>query len=254
MKIFIRNAFFFFLTAIVLLLIATCVEGTDESDKTADDNITYGPIHYDKLDIKNEQVWMPNYNTGKISQMLLKFSGDRDVDVVINNPSLYKVVSGEIKKGILKFKIDKEEMNDSYLLNKDDLIFYIFNEWYNEGNGDIDITPSDVKGNIITVLTYKKDDSHTKPIEGVIREGFSGTNNSSTGDYIYYLYVDKNCKISAERVEKKELEYTFNKFELSLKAGWNTICKSETYTTTGNSSYSMKVSNPSIRWVIQKLK
>jgi hypothetical protein len=250
MKIIIRNTLFFFLTAIVLLLTAACVE----SDKSDDVDTAASAYLGDKLDIKNEQVWMPNYNTGKISQMLLKFTGDRDVDVVINNPSIYKVVSGEIKKGILKFKIDKDEMDDSYLLNKDNLIFYIFNEWYDDGNGDIDITPSDVKGNIITVLTYKKNDSHTKPMEGVIREGFSGTDDSSTGDYIYYLYVDKNCKISAEKVEKKELEYTFNKFELSLKAGWNTICKSETYTTTGNSSYSMKVSNPSIRWVIQKLK
>jgi hypothetical protein len=265
MKIFIRNAFFFFPIAIVLLLTAACVEGTDEpKDKTDDgDYITYGPFNLGaKLDVKDEQVWMPNYNTGKVSQMLLKFAGDRTVDVIVELivrydgdgtpiPSIEKAGSGEIKKGILSFKVDG--INDK-LLDSDDLLFYYFKDWYKTGNNLV-MTP-EVKGNIITFVTLYNDDPVKMPSEAIIREGFSGTSDSFTGKYIYYLYVEADCTISVkEAVIKPELEYTFEKFnDLKLKAGWNTICKSETYTTIGKSSYSMEVSNPSIRWVMQKIK
>jgi len=247
MKILTRDKILFLMTAIVLLLTATCI-GSDPED--IEDDVKDGPKYLGtKLEVKGEQVWMPNYNTGKVSELLLKFAGDRDVGVIVDYPSFNKIVSGKIKKGILEFKIDEGVLENTYLLDKDNLISHFFNDWNEDNN--INITPSDVKGNIITVVTYKSD---ANPIEAVIREGFSGTDNSLTGEYIYYLYVDNNCKISAGKVEKTDLDYTFNKFDLDLKAGWNTICKRETYTTTGKSSYSISLSNPSIRWVIQKIK
>jgi len=260
MKNFIRNIVFFLLLAVILLLNVTCIEPSEKND----DDITYGPVQFDTLDIKGEQVWMPNYNTGKVSQMFLKFEGDRTVDVIVeligyddkDNPFSYieKTGSGKIEKGILKFKVDV--IDDSNLLDSDEFFLHCFNEWYYDKNDNINIFMDipDVKGNIITLVALYKDNSDTIPAEGVIREGFFGTDNSFTGEYIYYLYVNKDCTISAKEVKKTDLKYTFNKFDLSLKAGWNTICKSETYTTTGDSSYSITVSNPSIRWVMQKMK
>jgi len=263
MKILIKNTVFSFLVAIILLLTVTCIDSTDP-DSTDDntDAITYGPVNLgDKLDVKNQQVWMPNYNTGKVSQMLLKFKGNRTIDVIAvlvehdddDDPSylIGSVGSGKIQKGILSFKVDA--MDDSNLLESDDLLLNLFNEWFldNNGNDNIAIDTDDVKGNIITLVSQYNDDE--EPIEGVIREGFSGTDNSLTGEYIYYVYVNKNCKITAGEVVKTGLDYTYNKFELSLKTGWNTILKSETYTTAGKSSYSMKVLNPSIRWVMQRI-
>jgi len=266
MKILIRNAVFSFMAAIILLLIVSCVD-SDEPDNTDDDNaITYGPVNLGtKLNVKSQQVWMPNYDTGKVSQMLLKFTGNRTIDVIAvlitgydsdGNPvsSIASVGSGKIEKGILSFKV--ETMGDSNLLDSDELLLYFFNEWYldKDGNNNISIDTAGVKGNIITLVSLYKDDSNTTPVEGVIREGFSGTEDSLTGEYIYYIYVNKNCKITAKYdVVKTGLDYTYNKFELSLKNGWNTILKSETYTTAGKSSYSMKVLNPSIRWVMQKM-
>jgi len=264
MKILIRNAVFSFMAAVILLLIVSCVD-SDEPDNKVDDNaITYGPVNLgEQLNVKDQQVWMPNYNTGKVSQMLLKFTGDRNIDVITEvvkddgegnlSSSVKSVGSGKIEKGILSFNVDA--INDSNLLESDDLLLYFFNEWYlvKDGNNNISVDPTDVKGNLITLVTQYKDDSNTIPIEGVIREGFSGTDNSLTGEYIYYIYVNKDCKITAGEVKIEELDYTYNKFELSLKNGWNTILKSETYTTTGQSSYSMKVLNPSIRWVMQKM-
>jgi len=249
----IKNAAFFIMTAVILLLTVTCVDPKEPDEKEDDDGVTFGPVHFDALNITGQQVWMPNYDTGKVSKMLLKFEGDRSVDVIVIDysaaPSYKTAGSGEIKQGILKFKVDEIESN---LLDSGDLLYYYFNEWYDDG--DIAIEPSDVKGNIISLVTLYKDDSHADPIEAVIREGFSGTNVSLTGEYIYYLYVNKDCTISAKELKKTDLKYTFKKLDISLKAGWNTICKSETYTTTGDSSYSITVSNPSIRWVMQKTK
>jgi len=269
MKIFIRNAIFFFLTAIVLFLTAACIDSdnSDEPGNVVIDNngIAPLPVHFDALNVTGEQVWMPNYNTGKVSQMFLPFIGNRNIDVIVieyldvppysNFPS---VGEGKIDKGILEFSVGQDKI-ESNLLDSDDLLKYYFNEWYvdvdNDGNIDLTIEPASVKGNIITLVSqYDSGDSGKKPIEGVIREGFSGTGISLTGDYIYYLYVDNDCTISAEKANKEDLEYTFNEFNISLKTGWNTICKSETYTVTGNSSYSITVLNPPIRWVMQKIK
>jgi hypothetical protein len=237
--------------AIILLSTVTCVE-PDNGNGIKEMSAYFN----DKLDVSDEQVWMPNYNTGKVSQMLLKFKGDRDVDVIVIDytdvPIFNTVGSGKIEKGILNFKVD--EMNDSNLLDSDDLLYYYFKDWYK--NGDNLIMTPEVKGNVITLVTLYNDTPVKMPSEAVIREGFSGTNDSLTGEYIYYLYVESDCTISVkEEVNKPEFQYTFKKFDdLSLKAGWNTILKSETYTTTGDSSYSMAVKNPAIRWVMQKTK
>jgi len=257
MKILIKNAVFFILMAIILFLTVTCVEPGESNDKIIDTGITFGSFNLGaKLDVKDEQVWMPNYNTGKISQMLLKFTGSRDVKVVvieyINVPpyrNFLEVGEGKIKEGILTFNVEEDNMKGTNLLDGGDLLEYYFNEW--TGDGEIAINPSTVKGNIITLVSLY---DSAVPVEAVIREGFSGTNNSLTGEYIYYIYVNADCEISAKEVKKTELKYTYNKLDLSLKSGWNTILKSETYTTTGDSSYSMTIKNPAINWVMQKIK
>ena len=125
MKILIRNTVFFFLTAIILLLTVTC----NEPDNGINEMSAYLS---DKLDVSREQVWMPNYNTGKLSQMLLKFKGDRNVDViveVINYNDEDELVSeikhvgaGRIENGFLSFKVD--EMANSDLLDGDDLLYF----------------------------------------------------------------------------------------------------------------------------------
>ncbi|GBU29486.1 hypothetical protein R84B8_03053 [Treponema sp. R8-4-B8] len=251
MKIFIKNKLFFILTAIITLLTVTCV------DTTPDNGIDSVSVYFgDTLNISGEQVWVPNYNTGKISQMYLKFEDNRDVDVIVmkyadspQNYAFQKVGSGKVEEGKLSFSVNK--LDESYLLNSDDLLMHYFNEW--SGDGNITVNLSNVKGNLITLVT-KYDDDTSMPSEGIINEGFYGTLASLTGEYVYYIYVNVDCTISAGKKENTELKYTFNKFNLSLKAGWNTICKSETYTTTGDSSYSITVDNPEIRWLMQDIK
>jgi len=245
MKIIIRNTVFFILTAIIPLLSVTCAE--------PDNGINNASAYFgDMLNISGEQVWKPNYNTGKISQMLLISDDDCDVDVVVldnaKDPPFHTVGSGKVEKGKLSFSVDK--LDENYLLDGDDLLLFYFNEWYS--NGNITVNPPDVKGNLITLVTKYGNDG--TPSEAIIKEGFYGTRMSLTGEYIYYLYVNADCKISAGKKEITDLKYTFNKFDISLKAGWNTILKSETYTTTGDSSYSIKVDNPEIRWLMQDIK
>jgi hypothetical protein len=254
MKILINKTVFFILTAVILLLTVTCGD-TEPYDPNDDPDYVSAYLN-DAINVTGEQVWMPNYNTGKISEMFLKFTGDRDVDVIVivymsDPPSLgfQTAGSGEIKDGILSFNVD--EMDDGDLLDSNDLLFYYFNEWYGDGN-NIVMEP-EVKGNIITLVTLYDGDT-SMPSEAMTREGFYGTRTSLTGEYIYYLYVNDDCTISAGKIVETGLKYTFNKFKLSLKAGWNTICKSETYTVTGDSSYSIIVQNPKTRWLIQEIK
>jgi len=251
MKIFIKNKVFFILTAIIPLLTVTCADTTDDKVKEA------SAFLGDSLIITGEQVWVPNYNTGKISQMLSKFDGNRDVDVIVieytndsQNFNIQEVGTGKVEKGKLSFNVNK--LAESNLLESDDLVLHYINEWY-DNNGNITVNPPTVKGNLISLVTQYDNDSSI-PSEGIIKEGFHGTRTSLTGEYIYYIYVDDACTISAGKVVKTELQYTFNKFTLSLKPGWNTILKSETYTTTGDSSYSITVSNPEIRWLMQDIK
>jgi hypothetical protein len=249
MKVFIRNKVFFILMAMMPLLTVTCV---DPSPDNGIDNLS--AYFGDTLSVIGEQVWVPNYNTAKVSQMFIKSADNRDVDVIVieyaddaQNNSFQKAGSGKVEGGKLSFSVDK--LADNYLLNSDDLLKKYFNEWY----GNITVNPSNVKGNLITLVT-QYDDGTSKPSEAVIKEGFYGTRTSLTGEYIYYFYVNADCTISAKKTEKTDLQYTFNKFDLSLKAGWNSICKSETYTTTGDSSYSMTVDHPEIRWLMQNIK
>jgi len=247
MKTLIRNTVFFILASIILLSAVTC------NDTPPEENNTVSAYFGNTLSVTAEQVWVPNYNTGKISELFLKFDDNCNVDVIVidntNNPPFHIVGTGNIEEGKLSFSVNK--LTENYLLDGDDLLFYCFNEWY--GNGNITVNPSDVKGNLITLVT-QYDDEISMPSEGIIKEGFYGTRTSLTGEYIYYIYVDADCTISAGEVEKTDLHYTFNSFALSLKAGWNSICKSETYTTTGDSSYSITVDNPESRWLKQEIR
>jgi len=237
----------FFLTLAVLLILTVVFCSSEPAD---DNNIINGPTHFYSLKFESEQVWNPNYSTGHLSNALYKFTGDRVVDVLLLSLSGFETItSGYIKNGLLTINPDK--LQDNELINSDDLLRYCFDihesgwsgGWYSDGS--IEISPAATKGNIITIVTDKN--------EGLIKEGFSGTSSSLSSEYIYYIYVDTKCIITANQVKYNTFGYTFNKLNLSLEAGWNTLCKKEIYTIEGNSYYSMEVINPGLRWVMLPL-
>ena len=241
-----KKTIFLLIPAIfVILKVLSC------SDEPVYDNSKINvPTHFYSLKFENEQVWSPNYTTGKLSNALYKFSGSRDVNVSLLTPSGFKTVtSGYITNGLLTINPDRLQDND--LINSNDLLRYYFDihesgwsgGWYS--NGSIVISPAATKGNVISFVTNNN--------EGLIKEGFSGSGSSLSSEYIYYIYVDTKCTIIANQVKYNTYGYTFDKLSLSLEAGWNTICKKEIYTTEGNSYYSMEVINPGLRWVMLPL-
>ncbi|MCL1818333.1 MAG: hypothetical protein FWG35_05325, partial [Spirochaetaceae bacterium] len=66
----------------------------------------------------------------------------------------------------------------------------------------------------------------------------------------YFIYVDRDCTISAGTRWIEAFSYTLNGFTLDLYEGWNTICLTQTYTTIGKSDFSMAVKNPDLKWVL----
>jgi len=244
----------------ILFLMTACPENTVEEPE--------GPVHFTgTLSINNEQVWMPNYNTGKLKDIFLKFTGNRDnVDVIVmlpdysssGNIDLVSVGSGKIENGLLSLSAAALDDNN-LLLESDDLFYLYFNDWYENGNGDIKMTPDGVKGNIITLVSLYKTPENVPlypdnpPVEAIIKEGFSGTDNSLTGEYTYFIYVNNDCIITSGAVIKENIHYTFNAFSISLKKGWNIISKTETYTSSGDTIHSISVKNPNLRWVMMKI-
>lgn len=238
------------LTALLAFGIAACGDGTESDDSNL------GPTHFTgTLTVHNQQVWEPNYYTGKISQVFTKFTDNRSVDVTVgSDQGFVSVGTGTIKNGLLSFSV--EELRQEFLLESDVLLQSYFSEWYSAEGADITIKPESAKGNMLTVIASYKDyeidgNVYAEPNELLIKDGFNGTHTSLTGEYMYYFYVDAPCVITSGKVENTKYNYTFNAFELSLKAGWNTVCKTETYTTGGMSSYSLQARNPLyLRWLM----
>ena len=202
------------------------------------------------------QVWELNYNTGKLSQIYIKFAGNRDVKAILELPYNYpapptvvQVGSGEILNGVLNLSISA--LDDQYLLHDgEDILWYIFQEWYTDDDNNgfpetshISINDPNAKGNIITLTTV--------PAGTLVLECFLGAYGELSSEYVHFIYVDRDCKITADTVKLPGPRYTYNAFEIELKAGWNTVHRTETYNTAGDSSYSVRLQNPlDLRWVL----
>lgn len=230
--------------ALFAIFLAAC---PNDSDSNSNEKRT---THFsNELKISGEQVWLPNYSTGRLSEAFIRYTGDRELFVTVGIPEqgFVEVGSGEIKKGIINFTVPR--LNDEYLLNKDFFLatYFSYGEiagWY----GNISFNDDNVKSNILTLITSFNE--YSAPNGLLIKEGFSGTQTSLTGEYIYYIYVDRDCVITAGKVPFPEIGYTFNAFELKLKKGWNTICRSESFDTEGRTSFNMEVKNPDLKWLL----
>jgi len=240
------------LATIIIFLVLAC------SDSSDDDGIKYGPTNYGAtMSFSGEQVWIPKDST-RISESLLKSTVDRTIYPIFiiydfNLPRPYiksfeSVGSGNIVNGILNFTV--EEPDDLQLYDSVTLLWAAFNEWY--GLSAIDIDDKDTMGSKLMIVTS----DGAIPSEGIVRERLSGTNTSISAEYVWYLYVDRDCTITASKALYDDSAYihTFNAFNISLKKGWNTICKSETYNTGGTPTYSIQLKNPYHQWVIQSIK
>jgi len=239
---------FFLVFAVIIFMVTVC-------ENVPIDNPDFAArlTHYsNNLIVSGEQVWLPDYNQTKISSAFIKFIDDHDLFVTVGkindgvSEGFASVGTGEIKEGLLSFSVSA--LDDEDLLEKADLFRLCFSYNNVAGWSDNAEMDTDARGNIITLIASY---NGTTPEELLIREGFYGTKSLLTGEYIYFIYMDRDCKITAEEVTYPELNYTFNAFEINLKKGWNTLCRTETHTTDGNASFMMKIKNPpDLKWLI----
>ncbi|MCL2208557.1 MAG: hypothetical protein FWC19_00680 [Treponema sp.] len=217
---------------------------------------TKNPTNFKTLAFKDEQIYLPNDGATKISKLFEKFTGDSILEVTVGILGIgYKPVgTGDVKKGLLSFNAG--ELLQSDLIDSGTLFHAYFSGesnvggWYDDGN-NVRMNPADAKSNIVTLIAGR--DENGTPNKGVIKEGFNGNQNSLSGEYIYYIYTDRDCTISAMRKEYNDISHVYVNFSLNLKKGWNTLCKTETYTTNGISTYTMELKNPDLRWLILDL-
>ena len=230
----------------VMLLFGMAACNLDTSGETY-----HGRTHYgNTLSINGQQVWERNYTVNKISQMYTRFEGNDNIMIITELGEL--VGFGAIRKGIMDLNIHEPE----FLLNWDTPQYSgsppreipplnRFFEIMAEGVGwdDVRIDDETTKGTFILPETYDFS-------RALMREGVAGTNNSISFETVYFIYVDKNCKITSNSRLIKPFAYTLNAFTLNLVQGWNTICFKQTYTTPGNSTFSMEIKNPDLKWVL----
>ena len=240
----------FILIAVIILVLAAC--------KTEADDNKDGPTHYaNTLTISGQQVWGINFQASSPRDQYYKFTEDRDINVFIRfydensietgkeNTSVTsdKVVgSGKIEKGILSFNVGKPEPED--LQNWNVLKSREFFFWH-----DAVVDVPEVNGTQYMLITTGGNRLN--------KETIVGTRTSISQEIVRFIYVDRDCKITGTSGNGKfgsqnpAFYITNNKLDLSLKKGWNTVWRKETYENiTGDAQISMEIKNPDHKWAI----
>ena len=237
-------------TAIVFLMAVCC----DVSDSGNSGNS--GPTHYADTLRMGGHVWARNGETNRINDMTyIKYTGgDKAVYVFAAfscnsegeiTESREQAGSGTIKNGFLNFTVN--ELAEEKLIDSDNLK-ELFREWNN-----VQIAPSTAKGNII----YPETSDGAR----LNREGLTGTRSSISLESILYIYINGDCQINGSPGGKKtwddHFSFTDSSLNLSLKKGWNTLCRKQTYTADNNNEEygyekeTIEIKNPNdFKWVL----
>jgi hypothetical protein len=237
------------MTALILLSMTACGDIVGSNNDNVNDNNE--PTHYSgSLSISGQQVWVQNRASNRINDLTyLKYTGgDKKIYVFpayLYGPdgniirSLEPAGSGVIKNGFLSFKADglPEEK-----LIKADHLKKLFGEWDN-----VKIEPLDTMGNIIYPVTTDA--------ELLNREGLTGTHSSISLESILFIYVNKDCRVTGspgyEKIWDDHFSYTDSDLYFSLKKGWNTVCRKQTYSGDGYEKETIEIKNPKdFKWVI----
>ena len=242
-EVFALQKFQSLLLAGMLIVMMTACDTRDDDNKKNDNN---GPTHFEGALEMSGQVWnrSETYRVNEASYS--RFSGNDTINIVLfasapeEGQEFIKISagSGEISNGIMNFTAAEPE--DEYLLEADDLKKF-FAEWDN-----VEIDPIETKGNNIMLEL-----SDGKLLN---REGLFGTKSSVGLESILFIYVDRNCRITGDYFEGAKTDYfvrTEGALNLSLKEGWNTVCRKEALNAFGYVNVAMKIKNPNnFKWAI----
>ncbi|MDR0444226.1 MAG: hypothetical protein LBH44_12565 [Treponema sp.] len=245
----IRKLFCVIVLAAVFLMTACDDTGNDAGniDHIDDNNV---PTHYSgSLTINGQQVWERNINSNRVNEdSYYKYKGNADVIVLTDfsydgqgnlTPYPKPAGSGKINNGILSFEaapLEQENMVDT------DALKIFFKEY-----DAVKIEPQETMGNAIMLVT--SDGKYYLNREGVI-----GLNSSLIMEFILYMYVDRNCRITGSPSEGPAGDYfyrTDSALDISFKKGWNTLCRISNWDKSGYENVSMEIENPNnFKWAI----
>ena len=243
------------LAALIAFAMAAC--DTDNGDNKNGPTYFNGTLTAEDLQ-NSQQVWQYKSEFTKISDAHILFDGNRDVDVFVRTYDVDSkllvekdVGSGRIEGGILSFSIDVPGAED--LIGWDALKSRNFFYWE-----DAAVDPPEVKGNEFMFVTTEN--------ERLNLEIITGTKEELSQELVRFIYVDKNCTMTGTEGVKDgiihgvgeqsdtyfETDHTLN---LSLKEGWNTVYRRQTFRTgedgNGKSLITMEIKNPlNLRWIL----
>ena len=254
------------LAGIILFSIAACSHDIDDTENGTDvkSNRDYEtsetPYLGETLTITGQQVYTRNHIAKKVSEAYLPYKGYHDIGVAVilptSNPSApyasAEVAQGTMKKGILSFEVPG--LDSVGLLDAGALGAHLFSLW-----DDVKIMPQSIQGTYIIPWAYNSGDVAEGPLD---RQGIFGTSTSISCETVLYVYVKNDCIITGKNkqgyIDKQYYYVTESTLHLSLKKGWNLICRNETYFNNyaGYAKISMEIKNPiknpqNYKWVIE---
>jgi hypothetical protein len=225
--------------AVILFGVSACGDNTDSGQTYREQT------HYDALIITDEQVWLRNYSTNKISQLYEQFNEKNHAIIVLGE---YDSETEEYSEEIGSGTINNGKLSFAVNVPKNVLAWDKFKVFFNiitEGMGwNVSIDEEATNSTFIAIFTDDEDGYM------LTKEGVSGTTSSVSDETVFFVYVDRDCAITGESREDATVMYVFNPFTLQLKKGWNTVWYKQTYTSSGRSSFSMDIKNPDLKWVL----
>ena len=250
MKKNLKMQMIFVLAAAVMFQLTGCIQEAEEEDKE-------GPTNYkETITVKSQQVWIRDIDDLSPNTAYHRFTGNRDMIVLIRvyNSSdasglgWKQIDTGAIADGKLSFGIGMPEAGD--LMDINDLRTRNLRFWK-----DVNFSVQGAK------YTYFEVDSSVG--DRLTRERLVGGKSTLSQEIIQFIYVDADCKITGNPDEfidatvHPTIWHAEGDLNLSLKAGWNTIFRTETYSDSddpaiaGKAVVKMRMKNPdNLKWTI----
>ena len=243
MKSFYKLSGIIVLSALLLFSITAC--GDEEETKT-----TPSPYLGEVLQIQNVQVWKHN-NTFPIALKAEYSHFEESLPVTVtvrlqDNNVWYSEIAdsfidgGGIIDGILN-------ISGGTLLQTELLDWSYWKIYFSEWDAAID---NEVKGNIIIIYAGEA----ARP--NLNKEKPSGTEDSIWLESILFAYMEDDCHVTGLHGKEgfkdgDSFYHAIKDLDLPLKKGWNTLCRKQTYTSSGFEDVSIVLANPNdFKWVI----
>ena len=211
--------------AFAALIMVTLSCENEPSDKPPKD-IVESPHSGNILVVVDEQVWEHN-NKILFALSDLYYESSRHGRINIWNHKDEFLGKGIIEEGKLSFTL--VEPDNLYSIEDNDIFGSSFHDWWDE----VTIVEPGIKGNVVSGMYFHGDeDDEPEQTRLIMKEKLVGTSDSLAMDFIVFVYVNGDCRITGK--EKDTIDpgigyYHSEPLDLTLKEGWNMVCREICY-------------------------